>query len=116
MATTVPLNFFKRTTTLVSQTQTPIYTVPSDVAGIIISAYASNLTPTPQNITVSLSATGVSSSQYTILNSYTLPPNDAVNIAINKIVLTEGDSFIVSSENVNSVNLTLSILESVNIP
>lgn len=117
MATpTVPLNFFRRTTSLITTTPSPVYVVPSDVAGIIISAYASNLTPVPQNISVSLSAAGVVNSQYTILNNYTLPPNDAVNITINKLVLTEGDNFIVSSENSNAINLTLSILESVNTP
>ena len=114
--TTVPLNLFKRQTSLVTQTLVPIYTVPSDVAGIIISAYGTNLTPVPQNVSVYLSAANVPNSQYAILNNFTVPPNDAVNLAINKLVLTEGDSFIVSAENTNAINITLSILESVNTP
>ncbi len=53
---------------------------------------------------------------YTVITSFPILPNDAANIAINKIVLTENDTFIVSSENNNAINLNISILESVNIP
>ena len=116
MATKIPLNFFRRQTALVTPTPAPVYTVPNDRAGIIISAYASNLTPIPQNVSVSLSSSGVVGSQYTLLNNFSVPANDAVNLAINKIVLAEQDTFIISSENTGAVNLTLSILESVNTP
>jgi len=114
MAIKVPLNYFRRKSALVTQTDTPVYTVPLDVAGIIISAYATNLTTIPQTVTVKLSSASTPNSLYTILNNYTVPGNDAVNLAINKIVLAEYDTFIISSTNLQAVNVTLSILESIN--
>lgn len=116
MAVKVPLNYFRRNTTLVTTTDSPVYTVPLDVAGIIISAYATNLTTIPQTVTVKLSTAGTINSSFTILNNYSIPGNDAVNLAINKIVLAERDSFIISSTNPQAVNITLSILESINTP
>lgn len=116
MATKIPLNFFRRVSHEVTTTFTPIYTVPLDRAGIIISAYASNLTSEIQTVSVKLSTAGNLNSLYTIITAWPILPNDAVNLAINKIVLTENDTFIISAENNNAVNINLSILESVNIP
>lgn len=114
MATRIPLNFFRRVSTAVTTTQQPIYTVPFDRASIIISAYATNLTEQVQTISVKLSTVGTPGSMYTIVSAWPILPYDATNIVINKIVLTEDDSFIVLTENNNTVNINLSILESVN--
>ena len=114
--TTIPLNFFRRVSQGVTTTFQPVYVVPSDRAGIIISAYATNLTNTTQNVSVQLSTADVLNSKFTIVSAWPILPNDAVNLAINKIVLTENDTFIVAAENNNAVNINLSILESVNTP
>jgi len=121
-----PLNFFKRVSNVATTTDTPIYTVPFDRAGIVISAYATNLTDTIQTINVKLSTDNIGGSMYTIVSALPILPNDAVNVAINKLVLgyTEngignpngGDCFIISSSNNNAVNMTISVLESVNLP
>lgn len=116
MATKIPLNFFRRVSNTVTTTDVPIYVCPSEVAAIIISAYATNLTTTTQTVNVKLSTTNSLGSQYTIVSAWPILPNDAVNLAINKIVLTEQDTFIVSAQNNNAVNINLSILESVNTP
>jgi len=116
MATKIPLNFFKRISKAVTTTDQPIYVCPDERAGIIISAYATNTTNTVQTVNVKLSTDGVFSSQYTIVSALPILPNDAVNLTINKIVLAEQDVFIVSAQNDNSVNVTLSILESINTP
>jgi len=114
MAIRIPLNFFRRVSTAVTTTQQPIYTVPFDRASIIISAYATNLTDEVQTISVKLSTVALSGSMYTIVSGWPILPYDATNIVINKIVLTEDDSFIVLAGNNNAVNINLSILESVN--
>jgi hypothetical protein len=116
MATKIPLNFFKRVSAVVTTTDQPIYTCPLDRAAIIISAYATNITETLQTINVKLSSNNVTGSNYTIVSALPILPNDAVNLVINKIVLTEEDVFIISAPNNNAVNVTLSILESVNTP
>jgi hypothetical protein len=116
MATKIPLNFFRRVSKAVTNTDQPIYTCPDERAGIIISAYATNTTNTTQTVNVKLSTDGVTSSMYTIVSALPILPNDAVNVTINKIVLGEQDVFIVSAENNNAVNITLSILESINTP
>jgi hypothetical protein len=116
MATRIPLNFFRRVSFETTTTPTPIYVTPLDRAAIIISAYASNLTTSTQTINLMLSTQGESGSMYTIVSAWPILPNDAVNVVINKIVLTENDTFIVSSQNNNAININLSILESVNIP
>ena len=118
MATKIPLNYFRRISTPVTTNDTSVYVAPFQRAGIIISALAANLTDLPQTVTASLSATGnntVSSSpKIVFLNNFEIPPNDTVNIVINKLVLQETDNFIISAGNDGVVNLTLSVLESVN--
>ena len=118
MATKIPLNYFRRVSTPVTTNDTSIYTVPFQRAGIIISALAANLTDTVQTITASLSATGnntiPTSPTIVFLKDFQLPPNDTVNIVINKLVLQETDNFIVSAGNNGVINLTVSVLESVN--
>jgi hypothetical protein len=122
-----PLNFFKRVSNVATTTDTTIYRVElPDVAGIIISAYATNLTDTTQTINVKLSTDNIGGSMYTIVSALPILPNDAVNVAINKLVLgyiqndpgdpSGGDCFIISSSNNNAVNMTISVLESVNSP
>lgn len=112
----IPLNFFRRTTRTVTTTDQPIYVCPDKVAGIIISAYTSNVTNATQTVSVKLSNQGVPNSMFTILSNLPVLSNDAVNLAISKIVLTQGDVFIVSAEQNSAVNITLSILESINTP
>jgi len=116
MATRIPLNFFRRISKAVTTTDQQVYTCPSDVAGIIISAYTSNISNTTQTVSVKLSNDAVPGSMITILSAFPILSNDAVNLAINKIVLTEQDVFIISAQQNNAVNVTLSILESVNTP
>ena len=114
MASKIPLNFFRRVSTTATTTEQSVYSVPFDRAGIIISAYATNLTQQTQTISVKLSTQDEPNSLYTIVSAWPILPNDATNIIVNKIVLTEYDSFIVLAENDNAVNINLSILESVN--
>jgi hypothetical protein len=112
----VALNYFNRVTSPVTTTPTPVYTVPFQKAGIIITALASNLTSQPQTITASLSTAGTPGSSYVIVQSFQLPPNDTTNIVINKLVLNQYDSFIVSAGANSVANITLSVLETVNTP
>jgi hypothetical protein len=119
----IPLNYFRRISRGVTTTPTSIYTTPFQRAGIIISALATNTVNTAQTINAGLSTTqspggDVQPSPYiSILQGFQLPPNDTVNIVVNKLVLSEYDNFIVNAPQGNgTINITLSILETVNTP
>jgi len=122
-----PLNLFKRKTQSLTTAATWFYEAPIQRAGIIITALASNLTPVPQTITLGLSTqlTDYSPQSYfEIIKNFEIPPNDASNVVVNKLVMYQGDILVASAganfypieTNNPAVNLTLSILESVNIP
>ena len=118
MANLIPLNYFNRVIAAVSAVPYSFYTTPYNRAGIIIAALATNLTSSPQAITVGLSSStpGVSNTgtYYTIVSGYQLQPNDTANLVINKLILNQYDSFIVSTPNANTVNLNMSVLETAN--
>jgi hypothetical protein len=118
----IPLNYFKRISTAVTSTPTSIYTTPFQRAGIIISALATNTDSVAQTVNAYLSTSPspggdvLASPAISILQGFQLPPNDTVNIVVNKLVLQEYDNFIIQSANNNKINITLSILETVNTP
>jgi hypothetical protein len=125
----IPLNLFRRYSSAVTNIPKIVYTAPFERAGIIINGLATNLTNVPQTITASISTdrlvdvdgTITAATTFDILRNFELPPNDAVNLVINKLGLFQGDHFVISCPNSTdpnnpTVNLTLSVLESVNIP
>jgi hypothetical protein len=118
----IPLNYFKRLSIPVTTTATSIYTVPFQRAGIIISALAANTDSSAQTINAYLSTTRSpggdvpAQTAISILQGFQLPPNDTVNIVVNKLVLQEYDNFIIQAGTNNKINITLSILETVNTP
>ena len=115
ISTTTPLNYFKRVSQAVTTTTKPIYTAPYNVAGIVITALASNLTNQNQTVTASVSTAGVAGSNFVYANSFIVPPNDTANLVnYNKLVLNTNDTFIISAANNNALNITMSILETVN--
>jgi len=118
MAQLIPLNYFTRVSKPVTTVPTVVYSVPIDRAGIIITALATNLTNSPQTITAGLSTSSPkkdnTNSYFEIVKNFQLPPDDTTNIVINKLVLGEYDNFIIYATNPSVVNITLSVLESVN--
>jgi hypothetical protein len=111
----VPLNKFVRVATFVSNVPKSIYITPEKKTSVVINALATNVTNQTQSITVSVSSLLNSNSNIVLLSGFKIPKNDAANIAVGKIVLEYGDNFIVSTPQTSSVNITLSILESLNI-
>jgi hypothetical protein len=120
MAARIQLNKFVRKSQQLDGDNRNLYTVPSHRAGIIISALCTN-TDTSNPVTVNAGLSGlynnnvIDSSPYPILQGFQIAPADSVNIVINKLVLNEYDTFYASTEpGVNSVYITLSILETRN--
>jgi hypothetical protein len=132
----IPLNLFRRQSVSLSTSLTGVYQAPIQRAGIIINALASNLTNTNQTITLGLSTLSyqsadsqgnpitIPSTYFDVVKGYELAPNNATNVVINKLVMFQGDiltaysgaSYDPLNPTSPAVNLTLSILEAVNIP
>jgi hypothetical protein len=132
----VPLNLFRRKSITLTTQPVKVYEAPIERAGILITALATNLTNVPQTITAGLSTTNyistddngnpvqVPSTYFEVIKNFQIAPNDAANIVVSKMVLFQGDIFVAHAganyyppeTNNPAVNLTLSILEAVNIP
>ena len=122
----IPLNYFRRIS-LETQPQSigalsSVYESPFDRASVIISALATNTSPTNTNtIYAALSTRGTPITQaspqaISFVSNFAIAPNDTVNIVVNKLVLSQFDNLFVwaGDNNQGAVNLTLSILETVN--
>jgi hypothetical protein len=132
----IPLNLFRRKSQSLTTGISGVYQAPIERAGIIINALASNLTNVPQTITLGLSTVSYQSADnfgnpitipatyFDIIKDYELAPNNATNVVVSKLVMYQGDimtAYAGSSSDPNNpskpaVNLTVSILEAVNIP
>jgi hypothetical protein len=121
----IPLNYFKRKSLVVPTFSAPlssIYEAPFERASVIISALATNTSTTNTNtIYASLSTRGTpistaSQAPISFISNFPIAPNDTVNIVINKLVLGQYDNLFVyaGQNNVGDINLTLSILETIN--
>ena len=110
----IPLNNFKRVSAKLQTISTAVYVAPEKRASIILSAIGSNLTSQTQTITLGVSALNQTNSYYDIIKNFQIPKYDAANLTVGKMVLAQGDVLVASSVNTDSINLTLSILETVN--
>jgi hypothetical protein len=90
--------------------------VPFDRAGILLIALGTNITPATQSVTISVSTTNPLNgmSYVDLIKNVEIGAYDAAHLTIGKVVLTDGDYLYASCSNLSAVNLTLSILESVN--
>jgi hypothetical protein len=102
--------------------QQSVYYCPFDRAGVIISALATNTSNTTQTIFAGLSTAGSPITTATqggpieFISNFQIAPYDTVNIVVNKLVLSQYDNLFVKAGNPDVINLTLSILETVNTP
>jgi hypothetical protein len=128
----IPLNYFTRKSihvqdypvgypTLIAGLSS-VYETPFDRASVIISALATNTSTTnTQTIYAALSTRGTAITEGSpeaiqFISNFPIAPNDTVNIVVNKLVLSQYDNLFVWSgvDNTDTINLTLSILETVN--
>lgn len=115
----VPLNHFVRASAQLFTTYTQVYSAPVDRAAIILTALAANVTSSPQTVTIGISGNGdgafVAKRQYIdVVKSFEIPANDTANLAIGKIVLENYDGIYALTSTVSGINLTLSVLETLN--
>lgn len=113
---TVPLNKFRRVSQPLTTTPILIYQVPFDRASILLTVLGTNVSPAPQNITISVSTINPlnGASYIDLVKNVELGAFDAAHLTVGKVVLTDGDYIYASCSGLSAINLTLSILESVN--
>jgi hypothetical protein len=111
----IPLNLFRNITQTLG-IYTPnviIYTAPTSRATIILNAQAANTTASFQTVTLAISSKSNNTQAY-LLSGFSIPPNDTANLILGKIVLIEGDRLLAWAGSNNSVDLFISILETIN--
>jgi hypothetical protein len=118
MAQQVPLNHFERVSVTLGTTLSQVYSAPVDTAAIMLSILASNTSSNPTTITLGISGNGgpnVPTKPFSnIVKNFSIPGNDTTNVAVGKIVLMNYDVIIANCVSSNTVDLTLSILETLN--
>ena len=116
MAVKIPLNKFRRISLPLLSSSRLMYQVPFNRAGIVLIALGTNVTPLAQTVTVAVS-TVVSENGMPyaeVVKNIDIGSYDAAHLTVGKIVLTDGDSLFASCSSPSAVNLTLSILETIN--
>jgi hypothetical protein len=87
----------------------------------MLTILATNTTSTPQTVTVGISGNGdptqllvPTQPYYDLVKTFAVPGNDVTNLAVGKIVLQNYDGLYAYAGNNSSINLTCSILETLN--
>lgn len=111
MATTVPLNSFKTVTSNLTDSMTDIYTAPSGVSSIVLTAQIANVTASAGTATVAHVDGGTVTE---LIKDYGIPANDAASATTGKLVLEAGQKIRAAANASGVMKLTLSILESAN--
>jgi hypothetical protein len=113
---TVPLNRFRRVSFPLNNNPELIYQVPFDRASIILVALGTNVTNNIQTVTIGLSTVNpLNGANYIdLVKNIEIGAYDAAHLTIGKVVLTDGDYLYAHCSDLSAINLTLSILESVN--
>lgn len=107
----LPLNTFRTKAYELTTSEQTLYTTPTGLTTIVLGAQASNIGNTAATITFTLRK---NNTDYVMLNSFEIPPNDAAEVTTGKLVIEESSSVkaVVSAN--STINLVLSILETSN--
>lgn len=109
------LNVFKTITKVAQTNPVGIYTAPVGYSGVVLLAQASNVSPNSQDVTFchQRSVAGIAVTTRLVKN-YPISSNDAANLLVGKLVLQQGDSLVLSASDSSSIEVTISVLETLN--
>jgi hypothetical protein len=108
MAEQIPLNRFITQPFDLNTTDRLLYTTPLERASILLGSQATNYSNNPVTITFTVRRNG---QDYIMLNEYTIPPGDQLNVINGKLILDFGCSVRARVDTNDAVNIVLSILE-----
>ena len=106
------LNIFRTITADLITAGAELYTAPAGYSAIILSAQITNVTSSPE--TVTLSILQLDSTETELLKDFSVPGNDAASALLGKLVLETGLGLSASAGSNGVLRCTLSILESKN--
>ena len=113
MATsTLPLNTFKTQALQLTTSNQIVYTAPTGYTAIVLGAQASNYGANDATVTFTLTK---SSTDYILLNAFTVPTNDAASVVTGKLVIEAGASVKAVASANTTITLVMSILETSNV-
>ena len=105
------LNTFKNITANLTTSNTTLYTAPITSTSIILMGQVTNITSSDETVTFVLNTV---SSNTELVYNLSVPPNDAVNVLVGKLVLQNSHSVHASCSANNTLKVTMSILETLN--
>jgi hypothetical protein len=108
-----PLNVFRTITADLLDEPDTIYTAPVGNTGIVLMAQAANIIQNSSDIYFS-HFRAATNTETSLLYGFTIPGNDSTSCITGKLIIEAGDSIRAYSSDPNSIQITLSILESLN--
>jgi hypothetical protein len=106
------LNIFKTITANVTTTPTTHYSTPIGYSTVVLMCQLTNITAsTTVDASAFLVRTGNTGGNVTLVKDASIPANDAYSPLTGRMIMTFGDSFETSASANSSVQLTLSLLE-----
>ena len=109
------LNSFKTITTVASTSPVGIYTAPVGYTGVVLLGQATNINVQSQDVTFSHRRTSAGIAVTTrLVKNYPISASDTVNLLSGKLVLQSGDSLVLSASSLSSIEVVVSVLETLN--
>jgi hypothetical protein len=103
------LNIFRTVTANVTTSMTTVYSTPLGYATVVLMAQMTNIDPTTtMEVSANLSRPGGDTA---LSANAPVPVADAITVLTGRLIMNYGDHFQVSASANNSVQLTLSLLE-----
>ena len=109
------LNVFKTITSVAPTTPVGIYTAPVGYTGVVLLGQATNINTTSQDVTLShqRSTAGVAVTTR-LTKNYPIAASDTANLLSGKLVLQSGDVLVLSASSSSSIEVVVSVLETLN--
>ena len=111
MALNLPLNTFISRPFNITTSEQVVYTAPTGISSIVLSAQASNTTTSPVTVSFNFIKNDLS---YSLLKEFIILPNDSADLINGKLIVEQGCSLKIIAGSPNSIDLVLSILETSN--
>jgi hypothetical protein len=109
----IPLNTFRLIALTLESGSNLIYQeLVKDVSTIILSAQITNTTNADKTVTIQVEK--ASQTPITLVKDATIPPSEALNPFVGKLVLEKGDALLFITDQDNALDTVVSVLENAN--
>lgn len=106
------LNIFKTITANLTTTESTVYSAVPGYATVVLMAQISNIdSSNTVDVTAGLFRTGNVTTSSVLVKDAVVPTGDAISVLTGRLIMVEGDSFVVQATANNRAQLTLSLLE-----